>query len=83
MFKFKVRDHVHLSRRWLGEPQSPLVHEGMLDIEVILVMEDRNLLLSTIGVLVLVLAIGACWRDGDCGEIDLSVCSCGGGHDYG
>lgn len=31
-----------LSTWWLGEPESPLVHQGMLDVEIVFVMEDRD-----------------------------------------
>lgn len=33
-----------LSARWLGEPESPFVHQRMLDVEVLWIMEDGDLL---------------------------------------
>lgn len=51
----------------LGKPQSPLVHQGVLDVEVVLIMEDCDLLFTrlSVGVLVLILAVRAAWGDGD------------------
>ncbi len=31
-----------LSTWWLGEPESPLVHQWMLDVEIVFVMEDSD-----------------------------------------
>ena len=49
----------YLAARWLSEPQSPLVHQRVLDVEVVLVMEDCDLLFSrlSVGVPVLILAV--------------------------
>jgi len=33
----------HLSRGWLSEPERPLVHQRVLDIEVVFIMEDGDL----------------------------------------
>ncbi len=48
-----------LTARWLCKPQSPLVHQRVLDVEVVLVMEDCDLLFArlSVGVLVLILAV--------------------------
>ncbi len=35
-----------LATRGLGEPQRPLVHERVLNVEVVLVMEDGDLLFA-------------------------------------
>lgn len=50
-----------LSTWWLGEPQSPLVHEGMLDVEVVLVVEDSDLLLILVAVLGAIICLVAIW----------------------
>lgn len=31
-----------LSTWWLGEPESPFVHQWMLDVEIVFVMEDSD-----------------------------------------
>lgn len=31
-----------LSTWWLGEPESPLVHQRMLDVEIVFVVEDSD-----------------------------------------
>jgi len=62
----------HLARRWLGEPQSPLMHQGVLDIEVVLIMEDSGLLITT-WALSLVLSI---WGDGYSLEVNLLTFGC-------
>jgi hypothetical protein len=46
----------------LSKPQSPVVREGMLDIEIILVMEDGDLLITgRLPVWLLVLIFIAIW----------------------
>jgi hypothetical protein len=65
---------IHLSTRWLGEPQSPLVHQRVFDVEVVFIVENSDLLISAWAcLLALVFAICAFWRNGDCGQIDLIV----------
>lgn len=64
---------LNLSARGLGEPERPLVGEGVDDIEVILVVEHGNQLVRPIG-LVLTLVVGvvvATRGDGDGLEVDL------------
>lgn len=63
-------DAAYLSARGLGEPESPLVLEGVLDIEVIFVVEDRHGLAVVLGLAGVLSALGG---DGDGGEIDLLV----------
>lgn len=63
-------DAAYLSARGLGEPESPLVLEGVLDIEVIFVVEDRHGLAVVLGLAAVLSALGG---DGDGGEIDLLV----------
>jgi hypothetical protein len=45
---------VALSTGWLGEPQRPLVHERVLDVEVVLIVKDGDLLVLAMWLLVLV-----------------------------
>lgn len=54
-----LRRKTCLAARRLGKPQSPLVHQRVLDVEVVLVMEDCDLLFSrlSVGVPVLILAV--------------------------
>jgi len=60
-----------LSTRWLGEPKSPLVHQWVLDIEVVLVVEDSDLLILSARCWLLVLVtVGTLWRNGDGGQIN-------------
>lgn len=60
-----------LSTWWLGEPECPLVHERVLDVEVVLIVEDGDLLILSTGRGLLVLvAVGAFWRNGDGGQVD-------------
>lgn len=61
----------YLSRRWLGEPKSPLVHQRMLDVEIVLVVKDGNLIILSGWLLVLVAA--ADWGNGDRRQIDLTA----------
>lgn len=50
------------------------MHQRVLDVEVVLVMEDSNLLIPAwTWLLVLVTAVCAFWRDGNCREVDLAV----------
>lgn len=71
----------YLATGRLGEPQRPLVLERVLDVEVVLVVEDRDgRAITVLGVCAILLASR---RDGDSREIDLLVeafCR-GGGHD--
>lgn len=60
----------NLSTGWLGEPQSPFVHQRMLDIEIILVMKDSDLLIGSITIGLLVLVGGAVGGDRNSGEVD-------------
>lgn len=39
-----------LSARWLGEPQSPLVHQRMFDVEIVLVMEDGDWVIGVLSI---------------------------------
>ncbi len=63
-----------LSTRWLCEPQSPLVHQGVLDVEVIFVMEYCDLLFArtalSVGILVLIVPVCTVGRDWNSREID-------------
>ena len=54
-----LRRKTCLATRRLGKPQSPLVHQRVLDVEVVLVMEDCDLFFArlSVGVLVLILAV--------------------------
>ena len=52
----------------LGEPEGPVVHQRVLDIEVILVMENCDSIFPLDSGGWDVIALG---RDGDCGEVDL------------
>lgn len=63
----------YLSSGGLGEPQSPLVHQRVLDVEVVFVMEDCDLVaLSLVAAWLLVLVGGAATGgDGDGREVDL------------
>ena len=71
----------NLSAGWLGEPQGPLVHQGMLDIEVVLVVKDSDLLFAAgIAIGLLVLVDSPVRRDRNSREVDGFRCS-GGGHD--
>ena len=36
----------YLSTGRLGEPQSPLMHQGMLDVEILWIVENSDLLVS-------------------------------------
>ena len=72
------RRETYLAARRLGEPQSPLVLERVLDVEVILVVEDGDVLAVILDVVDIGLA--ALWGDGDRGQIDLLVHVVGGGH---
>ena len=38
----------YLSARGLGKPQRPFVHQGVLDIEVVRIVEDSDLLVSAV-----------------------------------
>jgi hypothetical protein len=60
----------YLGTRRLGEPQSPLVLKGVLDVEVVLVVEDSDGLGAILDVVGVLLAIGG---DGNGGQVDLLV----------
>jgi hypothetical protein len=57
------------STGWLGEPECPLVHERMLDVEVVLVMKHGDLLILSSGLRVLV-ATGTLWRGGNSSQVN-------------
>ena len=38
-----ISTYIYLATGRLGEPQGPLVHQWVLDVEVVLIMEDSNL----------------------------------------
>ena len=42
-------DKAHLPARWLREPQRPLMHQRMLDVEVLRVMKNRNPIITILG----------------------------------
>lgn len=77
----------NLSARGLGEPEGPLVHQRVLDVEVVGRVEDGELLDGVrVGDLGLLLAVRG--RDGDLGERtllvgDLEGGRVGGGHGGG
>lgn len=60
----------YLSARGLGEPESPLALEGVLDIEVIFVVEHSHRLAAVLDLARILDAVG---RDGDGRKIDLLV----------
>lgn len=63
--------HPYLATWRLREPKSPLVLQGVLDVEVVLVVEDGDgLAIIGLGVTALFLAVGG---DGDCRQVDLLV----------
>ena len=62
-----ARESTHPAAGGLGEPEGPMVHQRMLDIEVVLVVEDGDLITLLSGFRGLL----SLWRDGDGGEIDL------------
>lgn len=64
-------DSPHLSAGWLGEPQSPLALERVLDGEVVLVVEHSHRLSVILGLGAPVLAVAG--GDGDGGKVDLLV----------
>lgn len=64
-------DSPYLSARWLGEPQSPLALERVLDSEVVLVVEHSHRLSIILGLGASVLAVAR--GDGDGGKVDLLV----------
>lgn len=47
----------NLSTRWLGEPQRPIIHQRVLNVEIIRVVEDGNLFVA----LVLFLHTSSIW----------------------
>jgi hypothetical protein len=52
----------HLATWRLGEPQCPLVHQWVLNIEVVLIMEDGDLFLASLSIWLGIL-ISASWGD--------------------
>ena len=66
----------NLPTRRLREPQSPFIHERVFDIEVLLVVEDCDVLVTVLRAIdaILVRALGICiffiWRDGNGVERD-------------
>ena len=73
----------HLSTRGLSEPESPLVLERVLDVEVVLVVKNSDgLVVLDVGRIFLAGGV-----DGDGGEVDLLVhhgsFRCGSGHCVG
>lgn len=68
-------DSTNLARRRLGEPQGPVGGQGVLDGEVVLVVEDGHhlaiILLRTARSSGSGGVVAALWRDGDGGQIDL------------
>ena len=63
----------YLAGRWLSEPQSPLMHQWVLDIEVVLVVEDSGLLIITLALGL----IASIWGNRDGLEIYLlTFCGC-------
>lgn len=66
----EVQAQTRLSTRWLGEPQSPLVHERMQDIKVVLIVEDGDLLILAPWRFWLLVLIAAFWGDGDGGQVN-------------
>lgn len=62
LHQFRSREEADLSTGWLGEPQGPLVHERVLDIEVVLVMEYGDLILILVAVcLCAIVCLVAIW----------------------
>ena len=39
----------HFPTRWFGEPQRPLIHQRVLDVEVFRVVKDCDLLITGLG----------------------------------
>jgi hypothetical protein len=62
----------YLATGWLGEPEGPLVHQRVLNIEVILVMEDSYLVTVCCarGWLLVLIGVASIWGDRDGREVD-------------
>jgi len=62
----------YLSTRGLSEPERPLAGKGVLDVEILLVVEHRDRLRNFLGLnLVGIVVILSVWGDGDGAEVDL------------